>query len=88
MRLESGITFSANYINTIENLTESLNVTSVMILQGYLYTSAILRRFALSNEMPILALENTFNKTKAIWDNISGITVNKNLARSLLLEVL
>ncbi|HNR03610.1 MAG TPA: polysialyltransferase family glycosyltransferase [Bacillota bacterium] len=73
---------SANYINTIENLTESLNVTSVMILQGYLYTSAILRRFALSNEMPILALENTFNKTKAIWDNISGITVNKNLARS------
>jgi capsule polysaccharide export protein KpsC/LpsZ len=43
---------------------------------------ALLRVMAVNRNIRTVCLENTFNKNKIIWDNVSGLTVNKNLAKN------
>lgn len=54
----------------------------MLISQGHTYDAVIVRALSCIHHFNIVAVENTFNKNKIIWDDISGITVNKNLARN------
>lgn len=72
----------ANYITEINEYLQSNKVSGMILVQGYCHRSAVLRQLAINNEIPVLSLENTFNKNKSVWDDISGITVNKNLAKN------
>lgn len=71
---------SACYIDLIFDLFKRNTFYKCIIFQGYCYESAIIRAISILKEVPVLALENTSNKNKILWDNISGITVNKNLS--------
>jgi hypothetical protein len=52
----------------------------VIVVQGYTPESAAARAAAISLGIPVLAIENTAISTKMLWDNVSGITTNRNLA--------
>lgn len=54
----------------------------ILISQGHNYDSAIVRALSCQYIFGIVAVENTFIKSKIVWDNVSGITVNKNLAKN------
>ena len=54
----------------------------VVIVQGYEMTGAVYRHSALQLDIPVLALENTAVKGRMLWDNVSGITTNRNLAKN------
>ena len=53
-----------------------------IILQGHLYDHAIIRWICVQRGIEVVAVENTFNKNRIIWDNVSGLSVNKNLTRN------
>ena len=54
----------------------------VLISQGYNFDSAVVRALSCAYDFDVVAVENTFNKNKIVWDDVSGITVNKNLAKN------
>lgn len=53
-----------------------------LIVQGYEPESAMIRHLCHIRSIPVLAIENTALKDRMIWDNISGITTNKNLSKN------
>jgi hypothetical protein len=68
------------FIDYILPYFKKTRLHKVIILQGYLYDSAIIRRICIERGIPVVAVENTLNKDKIIWDDISCISVNQNLA--------
>ena len=75
---------AAAFIDYILDSFQIHKYHKVIIFQGYLYESAILRWICIERGIQVVAVENTFNKDRIIWDNISGISVNKNLSRNFL----
>jgi capsule polysaccharide export protein KpsC/LpsZ len=73
---------AAVFIDYILPYFQKTRFAKVIILQGHLYDSAIIRWICIERGVPIVAVENTFNKDKIIWDDISCLSVNKNLARN------
>ncbi len=55
---------------------------TVVFAQGHDTLSAALRHLAVLRGLRVVALENTFRKDRLLWDEVSGITVNRNLARN------
>lgn len=55
---------------------------SVIIAQGYDLADATLRAVAVRSGIRVVALENTFNRDRLLWDDTSGIAVHRNLAKS------
>ena len=53
-----------------------------LILQGYNLENAILRQLCIQRNLPFVAFEITSRNDRLVWENISGITVTKNLARN------
>lgn len=53
-----------------------------LILQGYNLENAVLRQICIQRNLPFVAFEITSRNDRLVWENISGITVNKNLARN------
>lgn len=53
-----------------------------LIVQGYEPESAMIRHLCNERSIPVLAIENTALKDRMIWDNVSGITTNKNLSKN------
>jgi hypothetical protein len=68
--------------NRLRKLFFRLRPSVVVLVQGYEITNAAARWVAIDHGIPLLAVESTGIKTKMIWDNISGITTNKNLAKN------
>jgi capsule polysaccharide export protein KpsC/LpsZ len=42
----------------------------------------VIRTLSCVHGFGVVAVENTFNNNKIVWDDVSGITVNKNLAKN------
>jgi len=55
----------------------------ILVVQGFGVYAVAARECAIKAELPLLALENTALKNKIIWEPISGVTVNRNIARSM-----
>lgn len=73
---------AASFIDYVTPYFNKNRLFKAIILQGYLYEHAIIRWICIDRKIEVLAVENTFNKDKIIWDNVSGISVNRNLARN------
>jgi lipopolysaccharide biosynthesis glycosyltransferase/glycosyltransferase involved in cell wall biosynthesis len=54
----------------------------IVMAQGYDLPAAVLRRLAVDRGLRIVALENTFDCRKLLWEDLAGITVNRNLAQN------
>lgn len=54
----------------------------VLVVQGFEPHNAVARCAAQQLGIPILAVENTAIANRMVWDNVSGITTNRNLARN------
>ncbi len=54
----------------------------IVLLQGFEPHNAVARYVAAQLGIPFLSLENTAIATRMVWDNVSGITTNRNLARN------
>jgi len=54
----------------------------VVLMQGYETINAAARAAALQLSIPVLALENTARSDRFLWDNVSGITTNRSLAKN------
>lgn len=73
---------SAEYVDYMDDLIIKWKPAKIVVSQGHVYDSAAVRYLGASRNIEVIAFENTFNKNKIVWDNISGITVNKNLAKN------
>lgn len=54
----------------------------IVYFQGYYLEAAVLRALAIEYGIPLLAWENSFLNDRLIWETVSGITVNRNLAQN------
>ncbi|OEU67539.1 MAG: hypothetical protein BBJ57_10870 [Desulfobacterales bacterium PC51MH44] len=71
---------AATFIDYVLPFFQKTRFAKAIILQGHLYDHAIIRWICVKRGIEVVAVENTFNKEKFVWDNISGISVNKNQA--------
>ena len=55
---------------------------TIVIAQGYDLMSAVLRHLAIMQGLRVISLENIFRKDRLLWEDVSGISVNQNLARN------
>lgn len=55
---------------------------AVAIVQGYDPLNAVVRHCAIRRELPVIAFENTALNDRILWDDVSGITTNKNLSKN------
>jgi len=75
----------AHYSRLVEWYTAQLIDTCtelVLIVQGFELTNAAIRRAALDLDIKVVAIENTSRQSRLLWDNVSGITTNRNLAKN------
>ncbi len=54
----------------------------VVLVQGFEPHNAVARCAALRLDIPLLAIENTALANRMVWDNVSGITTNRSVARN------
>ncbi len=73
---------SAGCIDFYEKLIAKNKPQKILISQGHNFDAAVIRALSCIHGFDIVAVENTFNKNKIVWDDVSGITVNKNLAKN------
>ena len=55
----------------------------VIIIQGHQYESSVIRSLCNERNIDVCCLENTFDKNKFLYDFISGVTVNRGIARNV-----
>ena len=55
----------------------------VLLAQGHGIEAVAARRCAVESGLSLLAFENTALKDRIVWEPISGVTVNRNIARSM-----
>lgn len=67
----------------VSRMIKSMRPHGLVFFQGYLPDSAVLRRIGVQQEIPFLSIERSAFDKRLIWDNISGITVNRNTGRNL-----
>lgn len=70
--------FERHLLESIENIPPE----TILYCQGYQLESFIVRKICAERKIGLLAIENTFDSRKFVWDNLSGITVNRNLAEN------
>ena len=73
---------SSKCIDFYEKLVLEKKPLKLLISQGHNFDSAVIRALACVHGFDVVAVENTFNNNKIVWDDVSGITVNKNLAKN------
>lgn len=61
---------------------ERAGLDLVVYCQGYTTGSSACRMVAIEENVPLLALENTSDATKLLWETISGISVNRTFSRN------
>jgi len=71
------------YVQLLKTVNKWCPISTVAYAQGYHPTSYALRAFAISMGKRVVAVENTSNSTRFLWDDVSGITVNHNSARNM-----
>jgi hypothetical protein len=55
---------------------------AIVIPQGHITLGAVYRYLAVLRGIRVLALENSFNSARMVWDDLAGIAVNKIPARN------
>lgn len=55
----------------------------ILLAQGHGVEAVAARRCAVESGLSLLAFENTALKDRIVWEPISGVTVNRNIARSM-----
>ncbi len=73
-----GCAWEAHY----EALLQRHQPQTVVYNQGRVLHAAVLRHLAVKNGLRALALENTMDRDRLLWDDVSGSTVIHNLGRS------
>lgn len=77
-----------HYNRAVQQIDLSLDLVrhyqpmAILIAQGYPLACSVLRHIAVSQGIRVIALENTMHKDRLLWDDCSGITVNRGLARN------
>lgn len=82
LALEGLYTYAVALIDAAVRMVEIYDPETIVIAQGYNVVSAVLREIAIRQGRRVVALENTFNRERLLWDDISGIAVNQNLSRN------
>lgn len=55
---------------------------TILMAQGHDLLSAVLRHVAVLRGLRVVAIENIFHSGRLLWDDTSGIAVNRNLAKN------
>jgi hypothetical protein len=71
------------YLETLCRVDRLCRIAGFAYAQGYAVSAYACRSYGISHARRVVALENTSNKNLFVWDDVSGITVNANLARNI-----
>jgi len=67
---------SVSYIDYMNDLISRERPKAIVNVQGHILENAIVRELAIRNNIPCLAIENTANKGKLLWDDKTGLAGN------------
>lgn len=73
---------AATFIDHFSLIADRSGFDKFVIPQGYFVEAEIVRRYAIPRNIPVIALEITFRKDKLLWEDVSGIAVNRTLAHN------
>lgn len=80
--LEKYYEMAIEYIDAAYSILEKVKVSKSLLFHGYDVISNILRKVSIINNIDTYTFEVTLDKEKIIWDNVSCIPTNKNLAKN------
>lgn len=66
----------------LEELFHRRSPAGVVLIQGYEPLNLMVRHHAVVNGLPLVAIENTALRDRLLWENVSGITTNRSLAKN------
>lgn len=72
----------ASHLQYLRNYFSKHQPRLALIAQGYDAASGTLKSVATEFDVPVLAVENTALKDRFLWDCVSGITTNRNMAKN------
>lgn len=78
--IERWFSRAAGYLDEADQWFARYDPVRVTYFQGYLLEAAILRALAVRRGIDVLAFERTAHKDKLLWEDVSGIAVNRNQA--------
>jgi hypothetical protein len=70
------------YYQSLVAFNKTSKIQKVIYAQGYVSGADACRQFSLRFGVPRLSIENVANKDRILWDDVSGIAVNKTLAKN------
>jgi capsule polysaccharide export protein KpsC/LpsZ len=82
------INFINRYVDSFQKQIDRIaiqiqgRIDAAVIVQGFEPTNALIRAAAIRQRIGTLALENTMLSDRLVWDSVSGITPNRNLAKN------
>ncbi len=72
---------TANFARVLEQFRKQ-RPDVVLLVQGFEPCNAVARCAAFRLDIPLIALENTAIANRMVWDNVSGITTNRSIAKN------
>ena len=78
-------TFFGEAVALIDRAESFLNFyrpDTVVIAQGHELADAVLRQLAVHAGLRVVALENILHRDRLLWDDVSGLAVNRNLSHN------
>lgn len=73
---------TVRHIDYAISLFDETVFSKVIIPQGYVLEAAVIRQIAISRNIKVIAIENSLNKNRLLWDDVCGTAVNSNLSRN------
>jgi len=73
----------ARYLDVLRRVDSLCRIAGLAYAQGYTVSAYACRAYGITRNRRVVALENSSHKGLFVWDDVSGITVNTNLARNV-----
>lgn len=74
--------YAKTIITDFDRIFNSNTFSLVIVVNGHSLLDACLLAFAKKHNLPFLCIENTSNRHRIVWDDISGKVVTYNLAKN------
>lgn len=80
--IKTHMEYTAKYADYIDLMCKYFNPHKFVFPQGHIFYSSVMRQIALTENIEIIATENTLHKNKILVERTSGITVNRNSVKN------
>lgn len=80
--VQKWLSIAYSYVDLIYEEFSKARPLAIVVFQGHFISEHLLRLVAIKESIPVFSVERTAHKDRLIFEPISGVTVNRNSAKS------